>query len=121
MAARQSEIGDAEDKVDKKLLRMFQSDVKSEKVVRALEVASQLTALRSLEGALKLANHHRYIIGCSAITTRTSHMHEVRQACTAKVAAGQRCQDHCRKQFVRTLGMLCPARRTLSAACDGAG
>jgi hypothetical protein len=63
LAARQAEIGDAEDKVDKKLLRMFQSDVKSEKVVRALEVASRLTAVRSLEGALKLANHHRYMIG----------------------------------------------------------
>ena len=60
-AALQSQIQDAEDKVDKKLLRMFQSAVKGEKVVRALEVASQLTAVRSLEGALKLANHHRCI------------------------------------------------------------
>ena len=39
---------------------MFQSAVKAEKVVRALEVASQLTAVRSLEGAVKIANHHRY-------------------------------------------------------------
>lgn len=59
-AALQEQIREAEDKIDKKLLRMFQSAVKAEKVVRALEVASQLRAVRSLEGALKLANHHRY-------------------------------------------------------------
>ena len=53
------QIQDAIDDIDKKLLRMFQSAVKAEKVVRALEVASQLTAVRSLEGAVKLANHHR--------------------------------------------------------------
>ena len=53
------QIQDAIDNIDKKLLRMFQSAVKAEKVVRALEVASQLTAVRSLEGAVKLANHHR--------------------------------------------------------------
>lgn len=99
---------------------MFQSDVKGEKVVRALEVASQLTAVRSLEGALKLANHHRYIDWCPALTKRILHMHEARQACTAKVAAGPRWQNHCTEQFMRTLGMLCPARRTMSAACDGA-
>ena len=46
---------------------MFQSAVKAEKVVRALEVASQLSAVRSLEGALKLANHHRYVYLSSSV------------------------------------------------------
>ena len=58
--ALHGQIQDARDNIDKKLLRMFQSAVKAEKVVRALEVASQLTAIRSLEGAVKIANHHRY-------------------------------------------------------------
>ncbi len=58
--ALQEQVLDAQDRIDKKLLRMFQSAVKAEKVVRALELASQLSAVRSLEGALKLANHHRY-------------------------------------------------------------
>ena len=58
--ALHGQIQDAIDNIDKKLLRMFQSAVKAEKVVRALEVASQLTAVRSLEGAVKIANHHRY-------------------------------------------------------------
>ena len=57
--ATHGQIQDATDSIDKKLLRMFQSAVKAEKVVRALEVASQLTAVRSLEGAVKIANHHR--------------------------------------------------------------
>lgn len=58
-AATQEQVLDAQDRIDKKLLRMFQGAVKAEKVVRALELASQLSAVRSLEGALKLANHHR--------------------------------------------------------------
>ena len=59
------QVLDAQDRIDKKLLRMFQSAVKAEKVVRALELASQLSAVRSLEGALKLANHHR----CACISS----------------------------------------------------
>ena len=58
--ALHDQIQDARDSINKKLLRMFQSTVKGEKVVRALELASQLTAVRSLEGAVKIANHHRY-------------------------------------------------------------
>ena len=67
----QEQVLDAQDRIDKKLLRMFQSAVKAEKVVRALELASQLSAVRSLEGALKLANHHRYT--CSACPPEKRH------------------------------------------------
>ena len=72
------QIQDATDNIDKKLLRMFQSAVKAEKVVRALEVASQLTAVRSLEGAVKIANHHRCRpVQCRDLLCTSRRMHVI--------------------------------------------
>lgn len=44
---------------DRTLLRLFQAALKAEKLGRALDLAALLTLPQSLEGALRLARHHR--------------------------------------------------------------
>ena len=54
------ELEAAQKDADRALLRVFHAALKAEKVARALEVAAQLALPVSLQGALKLATHHRY-------------------------------------------------------------
>lgn len=44
---------------DRAQLKLFHALLKGDKIARALEVAAQLRLPASLQGALKLANHHR--------------------------------------------------------------
>ena len=44
---------------DRTLLRLFQAALKAEKLGRALDLAALLALPQSLEGALRLARHHR--------------------------------------------------------------
>ena len=55
----EEDIEAAQRDADKALLRVFHAALKAEKVARALEVAAQLALPASLQGALKLATHHR--------------------------------------------------------------
>ncbi len=55
----ENEIEAAQRDADKALLRVFHAAIKAEKIARALEVAAQLVLPASLQGALKLATHHR--------------------------------------------------------------
>ena len=49
----------AETEADRVLLRLFQAALKANRLLRAYELATKLHIMRSLEGALKLANHHQ--------------------------------------------------------------
>ncbi|CAL8470187.1 g9729 [Coccomyxa elongata] len=55
------ELEAAQKDADRTLLRVFHAALKAEKVARALEVAAQLALPVSLQGALRLATHHRAI------------------------------------------------------------
>ena len=46
---------------DKVLLRLFHAALKGTRLPRALGLAGRLALPRSLEGALKLANHHKCV------------------------------------------------------------
>jgi hypothetical protein len=59
MKAGHNEIEAADRDADRALLKLFHAALKGEKVARALEVAAQLRLPASLQGALRLANHHR--------------------------------------------------------------
>ena len=41
------------------MLRLFHAALKSNRLLRAYELATRLHLMRSLEGSLKLANHHQ--------------------------------------------------------------
>ena len=45
--------------LDRSLLKLFNAAVRGERLQQALEAACQLSQVRSLEGAIKLANHNR--------------------------------------------------------------
>ena len=45
--------------LDRCLLKLFNATVRGDKLQQALEAACQLSQVRSLEGAIKLANHNR--------------------------------------------------------------
>lgn len=45
--------------LDRCLLKLFNAAVRGDKLQQALEAACQLSQVRSLEGAIKLANHNR--------------------------------------------------------------
>ncbi|KAK9832382.1 hypothetical protein WJX74_008412 [Apatococcus lobatus] len=49
----------AETEADRVLLRLFQAALKANRLLRAYELATRLHLMRSLEGSLKLANHHQ--------------------------------------------------------------
>ena len=49
----------AELALDRMLLKLFNAAVRGERLQQALEAACQLSQARSLEGAIKLANHNR--------------------------------------------------------------
>ena len=57
--ALEADVSLAETEADKVLLRLFQAALKSNRLVRAYELATRLHLMRSLEGSLKLANHHQ--------------------------------------------------------------
>ncbi|KAG2485280.1 hypothetical protein HYH03_015955 [Edaphochlamys debaryana] len=46
-------------KADRELLRVFQKAVRGERHARALELAAQMASFKSLDGALKIANHNQ--------------------------------------------------------------
>ncbi|KAK9868467.1 hypothetical protein WJX84_006627 [Apatococcus fuscideae] len=57
--AAESDVVQAETEADKPLLRLFQAALKANRLLRAYELATRLHLMRSLEGSLKLANHHQ--------------------------------------------------------------
>ena len=60
--AVEQQLEGAERQADRALLRLFHGALKANKLPRALDAAGRLSLTASLEGALKLANVHRY--GC---------------------------------------------------------
>ena len=60
----------AETEADRVLLRLFQAALKSNRLLFAYELASRLHNMRSLEGSLKLANHHQ----CAALPPLTYYI-----------------------------------------------
>ena len=58
-SAVESRLAAEEAEADRSLLRLFQAALKAEKLVRALDLAACLVLPLSLEGALRLARHHK--------------------------------------------------------------
>ena len=75
----------AEVALDRCLLKLFNAAVRSDKLQQALEAACQLTQVRSMEGAIKLANHNRQ----TALADRIALLLEARLEQEAAEAADQ--------------------------------
>ena len=58
-AAVEDRLAAEEAEADRSLLRLFQAALKAEKLGRALDLAACLALPLSLEGALRLARHHK--------------------------------------------------------------
>ena len=75
----------AEVALDRCLLKLFNTAVRGDKLQQALEAACQLTQVRSMEGAIKLANHNRQ----TALADRIALLLEARLEQEAAEAADQ--------------------------------
>ena len=73
-------IAAAEAAADRALLRAFHAALKARALERALEAAGRLCLTRSLEGALKLANHHRVPALAERVSALLSARLEMEQA-----------------------------------------
>lgn len=73
-SAVEDRLAAEEAEADRSLLRLFQAALKAEKLGRALDLAACLALPLSLEGALRLARHHK-CAACPAL------LHERSPAC----------------------------------------
>lgn len=81
-------IAAAEAAADRALLRAFHASLKARALERALEAAGRLCLTRSLEGALKLANHHRAPALAERVSALLSARLEMEQAMAMSFAEG---------------------------------
>lgn len=58
-SAVEQAVSAAEVALDQTLLKLFHAAVRGDRLQQALEAACQLSQVKSLEGAIKLANHNR--------------------------------------------------------------
>lgn len=58
-SAVEQAVSGAEVALDRTLLKLFNAAVRGDRVQQALEAACQLSQVKSVEGAIKLANHNR--------------------------------------------------------------
>lgn len=58
-SAVEQAVSGAEVALDRTLLKLFNAAVRGDRLQQALEAACQLSQVKSLEGAIKLANHNR--------------------------------------------------------------
>ena len=58
-SAVEQDVSAAEVALDRSLLKLFNAAVRGDRLQQALEAACQLSQVKSLEGAIKLANHNR--------------------------------------------------------------
>ena len=79
-AAAELAVAAAEAAADRALLRAFHAALKARALERALEAAGRLCLTRSLEGALKLANHHRVPALAERVSALLSARLEMEQA-----------------------------------------
>lgn len=83
--ATEADVARAEVEVDGALLKLLMAAIKGERPARALELAAQLNAYKSLEGALKLANHAR----SHALAERITQLMQQRLDMEAAAAAAE--------------------------------
>lgn len=86
-ASAELAIAAAEAAADRALLRAFHASLKSRALERALEAAGRLSLTRSLEGALKLANHHRVPALAERVSALLSARLEMESAISNAAAA----------------------------------
>ena len=87
-SAAELAIAAAEAAADRALLRAFHASLKSRALERALEAAGRLCLTRSLEGALKLANHHRVPALAERVSALLSARLEMEHAMASYAAEG---------------------------------
>lgn len=77
--------------LDRCLLKLFNAAVRGDRLQQALEAACQLSQVRSLEGAIKLANHNRQtaLADRIALFLQTRLELEAAEADQVAVKAGQ--------------------------------
>ena len=77
--------------LDRCLLKLFNGAVRGDRLQQALEAACQLSQVRSLEGAIKLANHNRQtaLADRIALFLQTRLELEAAEADQVAVKAGQ--------------------------------
>ena len=72
-SAVEQAVSGAEVALDRTLLKLFNTAVRGDRLQQALEAACQLSQVKSLEGAIKLANHNRQtaLADCIAMFLKT--------------------------------------------------
>ncbi|KAK9837086.1 hypothetical protein WJX81_001820 [Elliptochloris bilobata] len=68
-------LASEEAEADRTLLRLFQAALKGEKLARALDLATCVALPQSLEGALRLARHHRALALVERLQLLQQHSH----------------------------------------------
>ena len=84
-SAVEQAVSAAEFALDRSLLKLFNAAVRGDRLQQALEAACQLSQVKSLEGAIKLANHNRQ----TALADRIAMFLQTRLELEAAEAADQ--------------------------------